>query len=518
MPVSDLTRRIRYFVSNNGDVSIVDEFTNAIIKTINTGSGSTEVVLGSDDRVYVANSVADTISAICINGTVKTYNIANNGYLDVYTDDAKLYVSNGTTVTINDLLSGSLIGTIPGFTNAQYVKLNSSGNLLFVVDTGDNSVKVISTLTLTQVAKIPTGISPNFILLDEDGAKAYVSNSGSASISVVNLHDYSAISPIPLGAGVIPYGLTLFGSILYVANTAGSVIPVNIITNTLLAAITLGGSPQRITIAPDKSRLYVTNSANLSVTMIDPLTNTLLASIGGFIGGPIGIIGTYEGSLISPGDPIDLTDSYQLDDISESVCIITKKVFAHCQQRVCFPNMTVSDFPSTGGPFIIEKIFFSNGFIVPGTEVRIPIPERPNFSRVEFTLRVPYTIIYRNASGVEGTIKGFLPDIEKEVVLFIPESRDEFSFDIVVETRSEILNNPSFVNGVLIFAVGTFTVYKVVGEVQLLIPAFGYCPAPPECEEWEYPQEDDVCLRFTDFTQTPFPEDFFPYQYEDTNC
>lgn len=518
MPVSDLTRRIRYYVSNNGDVSSVDEFTNAIIKTINTGLGATEVVLGSDDRVYVANAVSDTISAICINGTVKTYNIVNNGFIDVDAAVAKLYVSNGTTVTVNDLLSGSLIGTISCFTNAQYIKLNKSGNLLFVVDTGDNSVKVISTLTLIEVAKIPTGIAPNFILLSEDGTKAYISNSGSASISVINLSDYSTLATIPLGAGVIPYGLALFGNILYVANTAGSVIPVNIITNTLLAPIVLGGSPQRIIVSPDKTKLYVTNFGNLSVNIIDPLTNTLVGSIGGFIGGPIGIVATYEGSLISPGDPIDLTDSYQLDDISESVCIITRKVFAHCQQRVCFSNVGVDDFPGTGGPFVIQQISFGNGFIVPGTEVRTPIPERPNFSRVQFVLRVPYTITFVNALGVTGTITGFLPDIDKDIVLFIPESRTEFTFDIVVETRSEILNNPSFINGVLNFTVGVFIVIKVVGEVQLLIPAFGYCPPPPECEEFMIAPEENVCERFIDFTQTPFPEDFFPFQFEDINC
>lgn len=520
MPVSDLTRRIRYYVSNNGAVSIVDEFTNAIVKTINTGLGATEVVHGTDDRIYVANAISDTITAICTNGTVKTYNIPNNGFLDVDAEDAKLYVSNGPTVTVNDLLSGSLIATISCFTNAQYIKLNANGNLLYVVDTGDNSVKVISTLTLTEVARIPTGTAPNFILLNNSETKAYVSNSGSSSITVIKLSDYSILATIPLGAsvpGAIPYGLAIFGNILYVADTTGNLIPVNILTNTPMAAIPLGGSPQRVIVSPDKTRLYVTNFGNMSVNIIDPLTNVLTGTISGFVGGPIGIVAAYEGSLISPGDPIDLTDSYQLDDISESVCIITEKVFAHCQQRVCFPNFKVT-FPCTGGPFVIEKIKFGNGIIVPGTEVRTPIPERPNFSRVQFTLEVPYTITYVNVAGIEGEITGTLPCIDKDIVLFIPESRDEFDFNLKIETRSEILNNPTFVDEVLNFTVGVFIVIKVTGVVQLLIPAFGYCPAPPECEEFMLPEEENVCERFIDFTQTPFPEDFFPYQYEDINC
>ncbi|MCH5138489.1 YncE family protein, partial [Clostridiaceae bacterium UIB06] len=290
MPVSDLTRRIRYYVSNGGAVSIVDEFTNAIIKTINTGLGATEVVKGDDERVYVANATADTISSICINGTVKTYNIANNGFLDVYTDDAKLYASNGVTVTVNDLLSGSLLGTIAGFTDAQYIKLNKSGNLLYVADNGDNSIKIISTITLTEVGKITTGISkPTFILLSSDGTKLFVSNSGNSTISVISLSDLSILNTFPLGQGVTPYGLALFGNILYVANTAGTVIPVNILAGTLLGVIAIIGNPQRVIVSPDKTRLYVTNSSaqNLSVSIIDPLTNTLTGTITGFTGAPI---------------------------------------------------------------------------------------------------------------------------------------------------------------------------------------------------------------------------------------
>jgi len=183
----------------------------------------------------------------------------------------------------------------------------------------------------------------------------------------------------------------------------------------------------------------------------------------------------------------------------EQVCIITDKVFAQCQQRECFPDI-VADID--GGTF--QSIRFLPGFIVEGTLIVTDIPGRPNFRRVRFTLRVPFVITRTNGT----TVEGFLPDIFKDIVLFIPDARDEFDFRIVVETSSQVLGDVAQTDGSVIFAVGVFVIVKVVGRVQLLIPAFDYCPAPEPCEEFG---PGDVC---DDFEYVPFP-DFFPPQFED---
>ncbi|WP_427339126.1 hypothetical protein [Caloranaerobacter sp. DY30410] len=199
----------------------------------------------------------------------------------------------------------------------------------------------------------------------------------------------------------------------------------------------------------------------------------------------------------SPGDPIMEND---LNYITETVCIIADKVYAHCQQRECFPEVEVD---LEGGTF--KSIRFKPGFIVDGTLIVTDLPNRPNFKRVRFTLRIPYEI-----TRTDGTvIEGFLPDILKDIVMFIPPARDEFEFRIVVETRSQVLDTPTEIDGLLRFAVGTFLIIKVVGRVQLLIPAFGFCPEPPECEEFS--PEENICKQFD---YEPFP-DFFPPQFED---
>ena len=79
----------------------------------------------------------------------------------------------------------------------------------------------------------------------------------------------------------------------------------------------------------------------------------------------------------------------------------------------------------------------------------------------------------------------------------------------MVETKSEVLAPPVVSGDPITFAVGSFIIIKLVGKVQLLIPAYGYCPEPCECEEYS---TQDVCNMF-DYAD--FPE-FFPPQLSQT--
>ena len=190
---------------------------------------------------------------------------------------------------------------------------------------------------------------------------------------------------------------------------------------------------------------------------------------------------------------------FDLNNIREVDCVIVDKVYAQCQSRECFPSVEVDTGEGT-----FSSIKFKQGFILPDTLRIDNIPNRPNFKRVRFTLRIPYKITLTNGETIENN----LPDIEKDIVLFIPEARDEFQFNIVAETSSKVLGQPVVTDGNVVFAVGVFIIIKVVGRVQLLIPTFGFCPEPPPCQEFA---PEDVC---DDFDNHPFPL-FFPLQYGD---
>jgi len=192
----------------------------------------------------------------------------------------------------------------------------------------------------------------------------------------------------------------------------------------------------------------------------------------------------------------------------KSECIIAKKVYAQCQQRHCFEGLAIP-LPVDCTEFEFVSIRFNPGQIVEGSLIITPLPSRPNFSRVRFKVLVTFVVKLRNSdTGKIIEVIGELPEIQKDIVMFIPEARDEFTFKIVLETASQLLTEPFITQDQIILAIGVFMIIKVVGVVQLFIPAFGFCPEPPECEEF-FP--DDIC---EDFDDAPFPE-FFPRQLED---
>ena len=203
----------------------------------------------------------------------------------------------------------------------------------------------------------------------------------------------------------------------------------------------------------------------------------------------------------------DLFEQYDVNNGHEPYelrpeCILVDKVFDSCFQRECEPSKVI-DLPcAVSGD---ATVVYGEGFIVEGTLDISPL--RPNFARVRFVFRVPFTVaVFDKVKKEPVTISDFV-EFSKDIEVFLPQAASEFSFRIVIETRSETLSS-QIVGNQLILAIGVFVIVKVVGFVQLLVQSFGYCPPPRECVEFS---PDDVCEMFD---RRPLPN-FFPLQMED---
>ena len=184
-------------------------------------------------------------------------------------------------------------------------------------------------------------------------------------------------------------------------------------------------------------------------------------------------------------------------------CILTDKVFDACFQRECEPSKVV-DLPCKSALSDVNVVYGA-GFIVDGTLDITPL--RENFARVRFVFRVPFTVTtYDKEKKQPVTISDYV-EFPKDIEVFLPQAPSEFSFRIVIETRSETLSK-QIVGYQVIQAIGGFVILKVVGFVQLLVQSFGYCPPPRECTEFS---PEDVCDAFE---REPLPN-FFPIQLED---
>ncbi|KNF07372.1 hypothetical protein CLPU_18c00540 [Gottschalkia purinilytica] len=163
--------------------------------------------------------------------------------------------------------------------------------------------------------------------------------------------------------------------------------------------------------------------------------------------------------------------------ITKSTCILTNKIYSQCQKRICFADLKI-ELPAG---YVVDSIKFSTGVIVEDSLVITPIPNRPNFNRIRFSISVPYTAILSSDYNPNVVSKGVLPLYDIDTVLFMPNPRDEINFIIDLNTKSLLLLLDKNTG---IFSVGIFNVISAVLKVQLFIPEYGFCPEPNECEEF----------------------------------
>lgn len=152
---------------------------------------------------------------------------------------------------------------------------------------------------------------------------------------------------------------------------------------------------------------------------------------------------------------------------------------------------------------------------------------RPGFKKLKLFVKIKYTIHYsegdkQHCKEDEATFnltinEIYCPNCIAQVgVIRSPESFwdnkpktiDPDGTFIKVEALAEAFNDSINRHDVLTLDIGVFFIVKCECVVQLLIPAYGYCPVPPE-------QRGGVvqnCTTFNDRVRTPFPTKFFPDQ------
>jgi len=190
-----------------------------------------------------------------------------------------------------------------------------------------------------------------------------------------------------------------------------------------------------------------------------------------------------------------------INGLCEKTCIQVKKVFDACiqQSQINGIVLTLDNFSTTPTyplTFISAKNTVSTGTISNLTVEPIQ-GERPNSSRVKGDVIIPVSVAYTDANGVEGVATSSVT-INKDVILCIPSaSIMQYDIEAVVS---------------LVSTVGTYTgegqftidacvtvIIKVVMEVELLVPSYGYAVLPP-CQDYTA----EVCQGF--FELPIYPE------------
>ena len=189
-----------------------------------------------------------------------------------------------------------------------------------------------------------------------------------------------------------------------------------------------------------------------------------------------------------------------LNGLCEKVCVQAKKVFDACMQQtqltgivLNITNLTPAN-PTYPLTFVSAKSTVSQGVI--SNLLIDPLNERPNCARVKADITIPVSVAYTDANGVEGVATSTIT-ITKDVILNIPSaSIMPYNVEAVVSLVST-LGNYTGLNEFTIDACVSI-ILKIVMEVELLIPAYGYAAIPP-CQD--YTQE--VCAGFFELPMYP---------------
>jgi hypothetical protein len=189
-----------------------------------------------------------------------------------------------------------------------------------------------------------------------------------------------------------------------------------------------------------------------------------------------------------------------LNGLCEKVCVQVKKVFDACMQQtqlngvvLNITNLTPAN-PTYPLTFISAKSLTSQGVI--SNLLIEPLPERQGSARVKADVTIPVSVAFVDANGVEGAATSSVT-VTKDVILNIPSaSIMPYSIEAIVS----LVSTQGTTTGDNQFTIDACVsiILKVVMDVELLIPSYGYAAIPP-CQE--YTQE--VCAGFFELPMFP---------------
>ena len=191
--------------------------------------------------------------------------------------DIVLTANSGTnSVSIVDGSARTVRTTVPVGANPVAIAGVPAQRKAYVVNEGDGTVSVISTVDGTQVhPPITVGSDPVAVVVNAGALVAYVVNRGSGSVTVMDTSSDTVRTTLPTAAGS---SFAVFDPKLlrvYVTNSTAnsvSVIDASSINGTVLRTVPLPAgatNPVAVTALNDGTRFYTANSTSNNVTVFD---------------------------------------------------------------------------------------------------------------------------------------------------------------------------------------------------------------------------------------------------------
>jgi YVTN family beta-propeller protein len=279
-------------VSNdNGSVTDFYPTTQSILCTTGVGAdpmGVTYTDFNGGATVVVANWLSGNISfldvASCYESattrlTQSPHGIAYDGAQnELFLSNGELYDSGGSVSVLNDsrnVLTPTL--PTPVGTNPAGIAFDPVNDEVFVANTGNNSVSVLSSLTNDVVATIGVGDDPFGVTYDPTDQEVWVVNSGSDNVSVIDPATNAVVGSVSITADASALGIAYDSAtgFLYVTESGYDQIGlINAALQTFNGTVGSGAYAASVVYDSVDHLVYVANEGDNNVTVYAQTNDT----------------------------------------------------------------------------------------------------------------------------------------------------------------------------------------------------------------------------------------------------
>lgn len=190
------------------------------------------------------------------------------------------YVTNqfSHNVGVIDLSSNTQIATISVSGDPFRVKLSPDGSSIFITGNAD-SLFVVDVASRSISGRLAVGLDANGLAVDYTGRRLYVSNQSDGTVSEVDLTTSSVLRTIVVGGHPQELVLSPGGTLLFVADEAGSLQVWSLREGTKRGDIAVPGGAFAMAVSPDWRQLYISSALGGAVYMIDWKTGATLQTV-----------------------------------------------------------------------------------------------------------------------------------------------------------------------------------------------------------------------------------------------
>jgi YVTN family beta-propeller protein len=174
--------------------------------------------------------------------------------------------------------------SLPPGSNPSFVA-TAENDLVYVANSGSNTVSAISVASNVIANTIPVGVNPVAIAETPNALTVYVASQGNAtsagSVTSINVVDFSA-NPVSGVTWISPIWVATRSDSFraYALDTAiGKVFAIDTSSNAIVGSAAVGVGADYLLYDPKLNRLYVTNPTAGTVTMLDASSDVLSALV-----------------------------------------------------------------------------------------------------------------------------------------------------------------------------------------------------------------------------------------------